>query len=175
MPENKTFEKTYRDYPFAALVSLGLAAGEIFGRWRRSSPNGPKRALRIRRWLAQLRLHGFLGQYDTARVARILAAAGMRRSELFARSGFNPGRRRQMAEMMRCFRVDVEFAGRHHWAALCVAERACARCPDKAECRAWLDGAGDHDAPRAFCPNAGIFDRMAKASRAGHTALDLAA
>lgn len=175
MSRNKTFEETYRDYPFAELVRLGLAAGGTFARWRRASLNRPKRAPRIRRWLVQLRLHGLLGRYDTARLAQILSVAGMRRSELFARSRFNPGRRRQMAEMMRYFRVDVEIAGRHHWAALCVAERACARCPDKARCRAWLDGAGDHDAPRAFCPNAGIFDRMARASRANRTTLDLAA
>ena len=172
MPESRSFEKTYRNYPFAELVRLGTAAGEIYGRRRRGAPSG---ARPFRRGLAALRLRGLLGRSDTAAVDRILAGAGMRRAELFARSRLTPGRRRRMAEMMRCFRVDVDVATRHHWAALCVAERSCARCPEQERCRAWLAGQGDHDAPRVFCPNSGIFDRLAAAGRLDHAPRERAA
>jgi hypothetical protein len=44
------------------------------------------------------------------------------------------------------------------------AERACAQCLNVRRCRRWLAEQGETGAPALFCPNAVVFEQIARRS-----------
>jgi hypothetical protein len=74
-------------------------------------------------------------------------------------------RRRLMARMMRHFQADPETMPPRYWGAVREAERVCAHCKSAKRCRRWLDWGRHNAAPRVFCPNAELFESMARDAR----------
>lgn len=90
--------------------------------------------------------------------ARVLADAGLEPGELRALIAHAPASTDLMARMIG--RLEVEARLRGDRAALGEVRRNCALCAAQRCCRRWLDRGADSAGYRAFCPNAGIFDRL---------------
>ena len=98
-------------------------------------------------------------------VDRCLADAGMSRADMDAMSRFGAPRRRLMARMMARFEADPERIPPRYWGAMREAERVCAHCGSAKRCRRWLDLGRRNAAARVFCPNAELFESMAREAR----------
>ncbi len=73
------------------------------------------------------------------------------------------------AELMRRMlgRLDIDLVAAAHagWGTqVSHAARSCLMCRHGKACRAWLDGApiDGYDSPVRFCPNARLFEEMAR-------------
>ncbi len=116
----------------------------------------------LERWRARRRLGRVFSQLDGQELDRALADVGMSRADmstLFRKSG---GHRRLMGRMMAHYGVDHDTAAPKYWAALRDAERVCAECRTRGRCKRWFAWGRANDAPRIFCPNADLFDEVAR-------------
>ena len=119
----------------------------------------------LRSWLAERRLRGQIADLSEQELDRALHDLGLTRRDLFTISNRNPDHRNRMAKLLEHFEVDPERALPRYWGALKDAERLCARCRNVTRCRVWLAWGLGNDAPRVFCPNAGLFDEISAACR----------
>lgn len=71
---------------------------------------------------------------------------------------------RDMSGMMRYFRVDPRQIPPRFAGALRAARRVCAQCVVVERCQRWFGLLSD-DAPRSFCPNAGLYEGIAASQR----------
>lgn len=101
------------------------------------------------------------------RLDRVLGRFGMTRSDLFTTFPGNAAHRQLMAQMMGHFGIDRHLATECYWNVLKAADSICSRCPDVGRCQRWLAARNSDDTPRAFCPNAGLFERLAFAQPSG--------
>jgi hypothetical protein len=117
---------------------------------------------------ARRRLRKSLHRVSEAELVDLLARADLTRDELFHLAA--PVRhRRRLARMLAHFGLDAERLVRGHWATLREADRACARCASVRKCRHWFDWGRRNNAPRIFCPNAPLFDALARDKRKSST------
>ena len=133
---------------------------------RRGLTDAVRRAARfgrVRRAEGSLREE--LGRLSPGELDRSLADAGLNRGdmEVIMRSG--GARRRLMARMMRQFEADPKAIPPRYWGAMREAERVCAHCKSAKRCRSWLDQGRRNAAARVFCPNAELFESMARDAR----------
>jgi hypothetical protein len=118
---------------------------------------------------ARRRLRKSLNRVSESELMELLARADLTRGDLFHLA--TPVRhRRRMAQMLAHFGLDGEQVVRCHWAALREADRTCARCANVRKCRHWFDWGRRNNAPRIFCPNAPLFDGLARNERKRPTA-----
>ncbi len=69
----------------------------------------------------------------------------------------------RMTEMMDRLEVDVvALAKAHRGSELSHARMTCLGCTRGEACQSWLDGQAAAPAPRAFCPNAALFEGYAR-------------
>ena len=107
-----------------------------------------------------------------AELVEVLARADLTRGDLFHLAA--PVRhRRRLTRMLAHFGLDGEQLVRCHWAALREADRACASCANVRKCRHWFDWGRRNNAPRIFCPNAALFDELARKRKSCATSADL--
>lgn len=92
-----------------------------------------------------------------------LAAAFAAALALAARRSIAPRERLRFAHMVERAGVGPGSLGQRGilW-EISRAAQTCARCPRGVQCQAWLD-AGQRDGFDAFCPNAGLVRRIARA------------
>lgn len=119
-------------------------------------------AERYRHWRARSRLRRELAELPASEFDRVLADAGMSRSDLATMFGGRAGNRGLMARMMAHFGLRMNQVPVAYWGALKDAERVCAYCKSDGRCRRWLNWGAKNDAPRLFCPNAELFDEMGR-------------
>ena len=118
----------------------------------------------VARWSPTNGLNRTLASYSDAELDRALMLAGRRREDLFRTFKGNARHRQLMAHMIEHFGVDLEHAGRHFWDRLKRADGICVECPNTRRCRSWIAWGRRNDAARIFCPNAALFDELARAT-----------
>ena len=111
-----------------------------------------------------------LARSGDACLDKALAAAGLRRGALFTAYRGNARHRKYMAAMMTCFHIDRERACEAFWPELREADALCADCPSVRRCARHLAWGLRGEAARTFCPNADLFDEIARAQAAEQTA-----
>ena len=117
---------------------------------------------------ARRRLRKSLHRVSESELVELLARADLARGDLFHPAA--PVRhRRRLARMLAHFGLDAERLVRGHWAALREADRTCAHCANVRKCRHWFDWGRRNSAPRIFCPNAPLFDGLARNKRKSPT------
>ena len=119
------------------------------------------RAARLRTWLyerlARWREAG--EPLDPEAFDACLRELGVPEGEIAtARSGSTADIRRMMAR----FGIDPDEVPEAFLGALRDAERACAHCLAVRRCHRFLEAAEPRDAARLFCPNAALFDEIAR-------------
>jgi uncharacterized protein YjiS (DUF1127 family) len=119
----------------------------------------------VARWRARNRLRRELGRHGPHELDRILADAGLNRSDLPTILGSRARNRSLMARMLVHFGVRPDRIAVRYQGALRDAERVCAHCGSTGRCRRWLNQGATDDAPRLFCPNAELFDEMKRSWR----------
>ncbi len=108
---------------------------------------------RLRRWQ---RRH--TGPEEDAAIARSLVELGLSEADIAsARAGSEDDIRRMMAR----FGIDPALVPPQYLAALRDAGRVCAHCLEAGRCHRFFARPEGRDAARLFCPNAGLFDRIA--------------
>ena len=118
---------------------------------------------------ARRRLRKCLHRVSESELAELLVRADLGPGDLFHLAA--PVRhRRRLARMLAHFGLDGEHLVRNRWAAIRQADRTCARCANVRKCRHWFDWGRRNNAPRIFCPNAPLFDRLARSNRNPPTA-----
>lgn len=121
-----------------------------------------ERAASLRRWLRE-RLHLWqrTGEpLDPEALDACLRELGLPEDEMeTARSGGEEDIRRMLAR----FGIDPEEVPPRFLAALRDAERVCAHCLAVRRCHRFLAAAEPRDSARLFCPNAALFDEIARA------------
>ena len=117
---------------------------------------------------ARRRLRKSLHRVSETELVELLARADLTRGDLFHLAA--PVRhRRRLARMLAHFNLDGEQMVRCHWIAVRDADRTCARCATVRKCRHWFDWGRRNNAPRIFCPNAPLFDKLARNKRKSPT------
>ena len=136
--------------------------------WRFHATVPPVFVSRVADALARLSpangLNKTLMSYSDAELDRVLGRAGRRREDVFRIFRGNARNRQLMAHMIEHFGVDLEHAVRHHWDRLKRADGVCIDCPSIRRCRRWIAWGRRNDAARIFCPNAALFDELARAT-----------
>jgi len=117
------------------------------------------------RWNTAKPLRRRLSRTSDQALHRALSAAGMDRGDLFTAFKGNARHRKRLAAMMDRFGVDRALAAEAHWPALREADSLCADCPNVRRCTRLLKWGLRDDAARVFCPNAALFDEIARAER----------
>ena len=118
-----------------------------------------------RGWLAHWRWKHHLSRLSDRERDLVLADAGLSRSDLSAVLHSDGARRKLMIRTMTHFKVDPKAAALRYWGAYRDAERVCVQCRNVKRCRRWHAWGARNDAPRMFCPNAQLFDDMARDRR----------
>ena len=72
---------------------------------------------------------------------------------------------RDMLRMMWYFSVDPGHVPPRFQDALRDAEEVCAQCLAVGRCQHWFHGRLSDDAPRSFCPNAELYEKIALGQR----------
>ena len=119
-----------------------------------------------REWMADWWWRRHLSRLSDRETDSVLADAGLSRSDLPVVLRSECGRRRLMIRTMIHFKVDPKAAALRYWGAFRDAERVCIQCGNVRRCRRWHLWGRHNDAPRVFCPNAQLFDDMARDRRA---------
>ena len=119
----------------------------------------------FQRWRTRGRLKRELSRFSEQELDRILADAGLSRSDLDTMLDGGADNHTLMSAMMAHFGAPTGDEVFRYWGALRDAERVCTHCSSVKRCRRWLDWGAKNDAPRVFCPNAELFDEMAEAAR----------
>ncbi len=119
------------------------------------------------RWNTDKPLRRRLSRTSDQALDRALSAARMERGDLFTPFKGNARHRKRLAAMMTRFGVDRALAAEVHWPALREADSLCADCPNVRRCARLLRWGVRDDAARVFCPNAALFDEIARAGRSG--------
>ncbi len=114
---------------------------------------------------AEWRLKHHLSRLSDREVDLALADAGLSRGDLSTVLRAGNARHGLMTRTMAHFGVDPKAAALRYWRAFRDAERVCAHCTNVKRCRRWHDWGVSNDAPRMFCPNARLFDEMARNRR----------
>jgi glycosyltransferase involved in cell wall biosynthesis len=96
-----------------------------------------------------------------------LSRLAMTRSDLFTAFPGNAAHRLLMAQMMEHFGIDRHRATACYWSILKQADSVCSRCKEVKRCQRWLAARWSDDGPQDFCPNAGLFERIAFAQHDG--------
>ena len=117
------------------------------------------------RWNTAKPLRRRLSRSSDCDLDLALAAAGMKRSDLFTPFRGNARHRKRLAAMMAHLQVDRDLAVEAFWPQLREADTHCADCPKVRRCMRLLKWGGRNDAARVFCPNAALFDEIARAGR----------
>ena len=91
-----------------------------------------------------------------------LKQRGLTRAQLFGAASATAKHRVRISSMMAALQIDAKEAVRHHWPQLKEADEACKRCLQVGRCQRWLEWGWYNGAQKVFCPNAKLFERIAK-------------
>ena len=117
------------------------------------------------RWNTAKPLRRRLSRSSDQAIDRALAATRLGRSDLFTAFKGNARHRKRMAAMMARLGVDRTLAVEAFWPQLREADSRCADCPNVRRCTRLLKWGVRDDAARVFCPNAALFDEIARVGR----------
>ena len=104
-----------------------------------------------------------LAKHSDQDIDAALKQAGLTRAQLFGAARATARHRVHMSSMMVALKVDAREAVEHHWPQLKEADDACARCVQVGRCQRWLEWGWYNGAQKVFCPNAELFEQIAKA------------
>ncbi len=113
-------------------------------------------------WTPGNRLNKSLANLSDAELDRVLISVGRSRGDLFTMFKGNAKHRQRLARMIDHYEVNLDHATQNHWSALRRADEACAQCSSAKRCRSWCGWGVKNDAPRIFCPQAELFDEIAR-------------
>ena len=119
----------------------------------------------VARWNTAKPLRRRLSRSSDEALDRALAAAGLTRADLFTAFKGNARHRKRLAAMMDRLGVDHRHATAAFWSELRKADARCADCRNVRRCTRLLKWGLRDDAARVFCPNAALFDEIARAGR----------
>lgn len=103
-----------------------------------------------------------LAKHSDQEIDTALKQAGLTRAQLFGAASATAKHRVRMSSMMAALKVDAKEAVAHHWPQLKEADEACRRCAQVGRCQRWLKWGWYNGAQKVFCPNAELFERIAK-------------
>lgn len=104
-----------------------------------------------------------LADVPDSQIDEELTTKGLTRSDLFTAHRAIAPHRVRMANMLRAWQLDARRAVATIWPPLDAADNICSLCPNPGRCRRWLEWGQFNDAPLVFCPNAALFQRIARA------------
>lgn len=117
----------------------------------------------VARWNTAKPLRRRLSRSSDEALDRALAAAGLGRADLFTAFKGNARHRKRLAAMMDRLGVDRRHATKAFWSELREVDSRCADCGNVRRCTRLLKWGLRDDAARVFCPNAALFDEIARA------------
>lgn len=86
----------------------------------------------------------------------------MTRADVLVRTRRKASYRLLMVRMLPHFGLDLNRVIQHDWPAMLRAEDRCADCHNRGRCRRWIACQWHNSAPSVFCPNAALFQSLAK-------------
>ena len=116
----------------------------------------------VRRWWQAWRRQGRTDQPLADVASRKLADAALARADVIS---VRDQVHHDMLRMMWYFSVNPEQVPPQFRDALRDAEQVCAQCLAVGRCQHWFHGRLSDDAPRSFCPNAELYEQIARSQQ----------